>query len=466
MRAKDMRQNEGKGMLRVVCIAIILLTPAQARAADIAALNLHEWSVAPFILLLLAIAFMPLLAGSWWHHNRSKGIVTAALALPTVGYLALLHIGEGQPTLSVLGHELVKYTSFIVLLGALYIVSGGLVVHCHYRPRPAVNAAFLAVGACLANVIGTTGASALLIRPFLRINRQRKHNAHLPIFFIFMVSNLGGLLTPLGDPPLFLGFLHGVPFFWTLSLWPQWLLANGLVLGVFLVWDVFAYREETPIEQAVDHLHGRHLWIEGRVNLIFLAGIMGLVLLQGELAEPWNEMVGIGGMTAIGLLSLRWTQARLRTLNDFSWEPILEVAILFAGIFITMIPALALLARNGKHFGIDQPWEYFWLTGALSSFLDNAPTYLTFAIMAAGSEDVWKLTLNQVPGLDGPHILQAISCGAVFMGAMTYIGNGPNFLVKAISDKAGLKTPGFMRYCGYSTLILGPVFLIVTLVFF
>lgn len=452
---------------RPLCIvSLVLLSPSSAAAADVADLNLPVWSVTPFVLLLLAIAFMPLIAGHWWHHNRSKAIVTAALAAPMIGFFAFLHVAQGQPTLGVLGHEMVKYASFIALLGALYIVSGGLVVHCHFRPRPAVNAGFLAVGACVANIIGTTGASALLIRPFLRVNRHRKHNAHLPVFFIFMVSNLSGLLTPLGDPPLFLGFLHGVPFFWTLSLWPQWLVANGLVLVIFVVWEVLAYREETPFSEHVDHLHGRHLWLEGRLNLAFLAGIMAVVLLQGELEEPWNEVVGILAMVVLAGLSLRFTQTRLRNLNDFSWEPILEVAILFAGIFVTMIPALALLAQNGKNLGINQPWQYFWLTGSLSAFLDNAPTYLTFAIMAAGSEDVHLLTANLVPGLDGPRILQAISCGAVFMGAMTYIGNGPNFLVKAISDKSGLHTPGFLRYGVYSTLILVPIFVIVTLVFF
>ncbi|MBM4072195.1 MAG: sodium:proton antiporter [Planctomycetes bacterium] len=452
---------------RLTLVALLVIsTPARAGAADVADLNLPVWSVTPFVVLLLAIAFMPLVAGHWWHHNRSKAIVATALALPMVGLFTFLQFLQGQPTLSVLAHELVKYASFIALLGALYIVSGGLVVHCHYRPRPAVNVAFLAVGACVANLIGTTGASALLIRPFLRINRHRKHSAHLPVFFIFSVSNLGGLLTPLGDPPLFLGFLHGVPFFWTLSLWPQWLVTNGLVLGAFLVWDVLVYREETPATEHVDHLHGRRLWIEGRINFAFLAGIMGMVLLQGELIEPWNEVVGILSMAVLACLSLRLTPGRLRTLNDFSWEPILEVAILFAGIFITMIPALTLLAQHGKNLGIDQPWEYFWLTGALSSFLDNAPTYLTFAIMAAGSEDVQILTANLVPGLDGPRILQAISCGAVFMGAMTYIGNGPNFLVKAISDKSGMRTPGFLGYCAYSAIILLPIFAIVTLMFF
>lgn len=456
-------------MWRAGSIGIVLLgtLPVPVHAADVGKLDLSEWSVAPFALLLLAIAFMPLIAGRWWHRNTSKAIVAAALSLPLVGYLVYVQVQQQQETLAVLGHEMVKYLSFIILLASLYIVSGGVVVHCHFSPRPAINAIFLASGAVLANLIGTTGASALLIRPFLRINRHRERSVHLPIFFIFMVSNLGGLLTPLGDPPLFLGFLHGVPFFWTLSLWPQWLLANSLVLLVFVVWDVRVYEGETPVaEEHVEHLHGRLFWMEGRINFVFLAGIMGTVLLQGQLHEPWDVIVGGVAMLLFALASLWRTPARLRNLNDFSWEPILEVAILFAGIFITMVPALALLARNREQFGITEPWEFFWLTGLLSAFLDNAPTYLTFAIMAAGSEDVWRLTLNQVPGLDGPRVLAAISCGAVFMGAMTYIGNGPNFLVKAISDKSGFRTPGFIGYCVYSTLILLPVFVVVTVVFF
>ncbi len=458
-----------------MAVLLSLLCPGQAHAADIAGIDLPIWSVAPFVLLLLAIAFMPLLAGRWWHHNRSKALVAAGLSLPVVGILGYLQIAEGQETLPVLWHELVKYTSFIVLLGSLYIVSGGLVVHCHFRPRPITNVIFLAVGVCLANLIGTTGASALLIRPFLRMNRLRQNITHLPIFFIFTVGNLGGLLTPLGDPPLFLGYLNGVPFFWTLSLWPQWLLANGLVLAVFLVWDTLAYRKEVPAaamrEEHVEHLHGRRLWLEGRINVIFLAGIMAMVLLQGELLDPWDVIAGVLVMLAMAWFSWRRTPARLRNLNGFDWEPILEVAILFAGIFVTMIPALVLLAKRGKDLGITQPWEYFWLTGLLSSFLDNAPTYLTFAVMAAGSEEVWRLALdmgggNWAPGLDGPRVLQAISCGAVFMGAMTYIGNGPNFLVKAIADKSGFRTPGFIGYLVYSTLILVPIFVLVTILFF
>jgi len=325
---------------------------------------------------------------------------------------------------------------------------------------------FLAMGAVLANLIGTTGASVLLIRPVLRINSERQHTAHLPIFFIFTVSNLGGLLTPLGDPPLFLGFLNGVPFSWTLTLWPEWLLVNGVVLTLFLIWDTIAHGREPARASARDKSEAEPLRLRGLVNILFLAGIMGGVLLQGTLPSPRGEVAGGAVMLAMAVLSLLFTPRGLRAANAFTWEPIAEVAILFAGIFVTMVPALEILAGHGGALGISQPWQFFWLTGILSAFLDNAPTYLTFATMAAGSEDFALLVHGQVPGLDGPLVLKAISCGAVFMGALTYIGNGPNFMVKAIADAAGYRTPSFFGYLAYSCLILLPVFVLVTILFF
>jgi Na+/H+ antiporter NhaD/arsenite permease-like protein len=440
----------------------VLALPSFAGAADNTPLDLPSWSVAPFVLLLLTIAVLPLVADRWWHRNRNKALVAALFAVPAVVYLVYVQLATGQAALQALAHELGQYVSFILLLGSLYTVSGGIVLRGDLVPWPLTNTAFLACGAVLANLIGTPGASVLLIRPLLRINRQRSNTAHLPLFFIIIVSNLGGLLTPLGNPPLFLGFLNGVPLGWPLVLWPQWLVANGLVLAIFLVWDTLAYRKEPVAPSPLAPAERQRLRLEGLINLPLLAGILVAVLLQNSLPLFGSEAI----MLAMALLSLWLTSAGLRKANAFTWEPIAEVAILFAGIFVTMVPALALLSAHGKDLGVSRPWEYFWLTGLLSSCLDNAPTYLAFATMATGSTDFLQLVENRVNGLDGPQVLAAISCGAVFMGALTYIGNGPNFMVKAIAHEAGFKTPSFFGYLAYSCLILLPVFVLLTFFFF
>jgi Na+/H+ antiporter NhaD/arsenite permease-like protein len=355
----------------------------------------------------------------------------------------------------------------------------------------------------LANLIGTTGASMLLIRPVLRINQGRLYKRHVPVFFIFMVSNLGGLLTPLGDPPLYIGFLRGVDFFWTLQLWPQWLLANGMVLGAFFLWDALAYWTSEPRSgrakaanpgsyaatlsdayaptRSIFHATERFR-VRGLVNVLLLAGILAAILLRSEefalgvrawlnqfflcpdlqVVFPWGGVM----VASMALLSVLLTPRTLRQANAFDWGPIIEVAVLFAGIFIAMIPALDLVAVHGQQFNLSEPRQFFWLAGSLSSFLDNAPTYLTFTTLAAGSTDISKLVQNQVPGLDGPAILAAVSCGAVFMGAMTYIGNGPNFMVKAIAEENGYPMPSFIGYLVYSCLLLLPTFAVVTAVFF
>lgn len=419
-------------------------------------LELPLWTVAPFVFLLAAIALLPLLFPHFWHSNRNKGVVAFVLAMPVAGYLLALGPGTAHASTHALLHELQQYVSFIILLTALYSVAGGILVRGDIQGTPVTNTSLLAFGCVLANLIGTTGASMLLIRPFLRINRQRTRLRHLPIFFIFLVSNLGGLLTPLGDPPLFLGFLNGVPFAWTLSLWAPWLLANGLVLLIFFLWDTVAYRREPAKALERDRVEREPVRVEGLVNVLFLMGIVGSVLLQVHLAFPWCEgiqLLLIGG-------TLWATPHRIRVENEFSWGAIIEVAVLFIGIFVTMVPALQLLRLHGPNWGLTQPAEYFWLAGALSSFLDNAPTYLAFATLAAAPHDFTWLVANQ------PLLLKAVSCGAVFMGANTYIGNGPNFMVKAIADHAGYPTPSFLGYLLYSSLILLPTFGVVTLVFF
>ncbi|HEY7513053.1 MAG TPA: sodium:proton antiporter [Vicinamibacteria bacterium] len=400
----------------------------------------------PFAVLLLGLALLPLFAAHFWESNARKLGVCAVLGLP-VGWLYATH----HPTALV--HALEDYASFIVLLGTLFVISGGVFLEGDLAATPRVNAAFLAAGSLLASFVGTTGASMLLIRPLLQTNRERRHVTHTVVFFIFLVSNIGGCLTPLGDPPLFLGYLAGVPFAWTLRLFVPWLFTVALVLVAYLLWDTRAYARETRADRLEDRLAVRPLRLAGRENLLLLAGV---VLAAAFLQAPWRELA----MIALAVVSLVRTPRDLREANKFSFHPILEVAAVFAGIFLTMLPALDLLRVRGGELGVREPWHFFWAAGALSSFLDNAPTYLTFLALAQG------LGLGaDVVGV--PHsILTAISLGAVFMGANTYIGNGPNFMVRSIAEARGVKMPSFGGYMLYSGGILLPVFVVVTLLFF
>jgi Na+/H+ antiporter NhaD/arsenite permease-like protein len=341
----------------------------------------------------------------------------------------------------------------MALLASLFVVSGGVLVTGDIQARPAVNTAFLAVGAVLASLVGTTGASVLLIRPLLATNEERRHVAHTVVFFIFVVSNIGGCLTPLGDPPLFLGYLLGVPFTWTLRLAPHWLLANGLVLAVYYVWDRRAYAREDAAAIARDETAVRPIRVAGQGNLALLLAVVASVAF---LHAPYRELA----MLAVSALSLAFTPREVREANRFTFHAIAEVAALFAGIFLTMLPALDVLHAHGRDLGLTEPWHFFWAAGLLSSFLDNAPTYLTFVAIAQ--------SLGLPPEVAGMshRVLAAISAGAVFMGANTYIGNGPNFMVRSIAQERGIEMPSFLGYMGYSGAVLIPVFLIVTLVFF
>ncbi len=423
--------------------------------------GLPLWSVFGFAGLLLSIAIFPLFAPHWWESNLHKAIVAFFFGLPTAIYIWVQHVQVDGQTLGchpLVLHELHEYTAFIVLLGALFIISGGLVLRGDIKATPGVNTLFLAIGAVLANFIGTTGASMVLIRPMLRTNGQRKRILHIPVFFIFVVANMGGMLTPLGDPPLFLGFLRGVPFFWTLRLAPIWAFGVGIVLVVFYLWDRWAYGKEEASDLHRDATERVPLALVGWYNLLLLGGVIGAILGTAQLvhASPWRELL----MAGMAVLSIIITPKALRRENGFTYHPITEVAVLFIGIFLAMIPTLAILQARGSELGMTQPWQYFWATGILSSFLDNAPTYLTFMSLAQG------LGLdNEIVGM--PQImLQAISAGAVFMGANSYIGNGPNFMVKAIADEAKIRMPNFFSYMVLAALILWPIFMVVTLVFF
>jgi Na+/H+ antiporter NhaD/arsenite permease-like protein len=435
------------------------------------------WTVIPFAALLLCIAILPLTAGHWWEHNNNKLLVAGILAAIVAAYLAIVWKGPG---IAALVHVLLEYASFILLLGSLYLISGGIYIKGSLSGTPLANTSLMALGAVLANFIGTTGASVLLVRPLLRANKTRVQKAHIVIFFIFIVSNCGGLLTPLGDPPLFMGFTAGVPFEWTLiNLWPHWLSVNLALLVIFHLWDeiVFAREEQVrPGSQLEEVMKHEPLGIRGGLNFLFLAGVVAAVYCKGVFNWPWGVQEGL--MALLAILAYVTTSAENRLANRFSFGPILEVAYLFIGIFITMAPALRILnawgsgAREvlGLEFGMSGPWQFFWATGALSSFLDNAPTYITMAATAAGLEHVVAkgqyLRTFLATGPEAAALLAAISCGAVFMGANTYIGNGPNFMVKAIAEESGVKMPSFFGYMAYSGLILIPIFVVVTVVFF
>lgn len=402
--------------------------------------------VIPFALLLLGIAVVPLAAPHFWESNLRKLAFALTLGVPVLG-LYLLNAPEA------LVETARDYLSFMILLGSLFVIAGGVLMDGDLEATPWVNTAFLAVGALVASFIGTTGASMLLIRPLLHTNKERSHVVHTVVFFIFLVSNVGGSLTPLGDPPLFLGYLQGVPFTWTFRLLPIWLLTCGLLLAVYFAWDTWAHGREPAQNLKTDRERTRPLHIAGTENLALLGG---LVAAAAFLAAPWREAAMLG----LTLVSWLRTSHHIRHANHFSLHPILEVAAVFAGIFLTMVPALDILRAHGSALGVHEPWHFFWATGILSSFLDNAPTYLTFLALGQGLH--MPADVVGVPH----HILEAISAGAVFMGANSYIGNGPNFMVRSIAESRGVRMPGFGGYMLYSGAVLIPVFIVVSLVFF
>ena len=404
------------------------------------------YSVLPFVAMLLAIALFPLWLPHWWESNRNKLLVSAVLGAPVLALYLVRQPGA-------LSHTAADYVSFIVLLAGLYVIAGGVRLRGDLEATPLVNTAFLAIGSLVASFVGTTGASMLLIRPLLQTNRERARVTHTVVFFTFLVSNIGGMLTPLGDPPLFLGYLQGVPFAWTFRLWPQWLLMTVALLMLYYVWDSRHHAHETRAALDRDHTQIEPLRIAGTLNGLWLAGVVAAVAF---LHAPARELV----IVALAGISLWQTPRAIRRANQFTAHPMVEVAVLFLGIFLTMIPALEMLHVRGGELGVREPWQFFWATGMLSSFLDNAPTYLTFLALAQG------LGLpGEVVGV--PHaVLAAISVGAVAMGANTYIGNAPNFMVKAIAESAGVRMPSFFGYMAYSGAVLLPLFVIVTILFY
>jgi Na+/H+ antiporter NhaD/arsenite permease-like protein len=448
--------------------------PAEAAAVSGAEMSL-AWGL-PFAGLLLSIALMPLLAGPIWHHHYGK--IAAGWALLLVPPFAAVF--GPVIALSEFWHiVLQEYIPFIALLLALYVTGGGVLLKGTLIGTPATNTALLAFGTVIASVMGTTGASMLLIRPVLRANAFRKQKTHTFVFFIFLVSNIGGSLTPLGDPPLYLGFLKGVSFFWTTThMFGEFLVCAVLLLAVYYVLDSWAWAREKPEAPVI--AKREKLSIQGYVNLWLIGGVVAMVLAQGYWRPGdidlfgekigLERLVGVAVFIGISALSVWVTPRKLREDNGFAWGAILEVAKLFAAIFVTMAPVLAILragtagaaaplvALTSGAGGEPIPWVYFWMTGALSSFLDNAPTYLVFFNLAGG-DPAFLMT-------QGALTLAAISCGAVFMGANSYIGNAPNFMVKAIVEEQGERMPSFFGYCGWAVVFLIPLFILVTFIFF
>jgi len=436
--------------------------------------------VVPFAGILLSIAVMPMTAPGFWHHHFGKTTAfwVAAFLVPFA-----LHFGPGVAAHELVHTLLAEYAPFMVLLLALFTVSGGLHVRGNLRGSASLNTRLLGLGTLLASVMGTTGAAMLLIRPLLRANDNRRHKAHVVVFFIFLVANIGGALTPLGDPPLFLGFLKGIDFFWTARamFWPT-LTASVLLLALFYAVDAWFWRSKEEAHAASrDPTPDRPLAIDGKINFVLLAGILALVLMSGLWKSDLTltvygttielqNLVRDAGLLAIAWASWRLTPRRVRHANHFSFGPILEVAKLFAGIFVTIVPAIAMLragsdgvlapvvAMMSNGHGTPNDAVYFWTAGALSSFLDNAPTYLVFFNLAGGD----------AAALMGPlaTTLVAISAGAVFMGANTYIGNAPNFMVKSIAEARGVRMPSFFAYLGLALLVLGPIYALLTLLYF
>lgn len=436
---------------------MILFLPSVVWASET---ETHIWippigSVIPFIILLLCIAFLPLVKFTrhWWEKNSNRALVAAVLGLPVVYYV----FGHDPHRIA---HTGIEYFQFISYVGSLFIVASGIYLTGDLPATPRVNTIFMLVGYCLASVIGTTGAAMVLIYPLLRTNFERKYKTHTVVFFIFLVCNMGGLLTPIGDPPLFLGYLRGIDFFWFMQkLWGFWVLGGILLISIYYILDSFQYKKEATPDLIDDVLEYEPLGLHGKPNLLFLTVIVCSVAFA--VPTPYRE----GIMWLMAICSLVYSKmnkegGQARKSNHFSFSPIIEVAVVFAGIFSTMMPALALLANRGGELGVVSPVQYYWYSGLFSAWLDNAPTFLCFlelSMSTLGTQHAADLMTM------APRVLAGISLGAVFFGAMTYIGNAPNFMVRSIAEHQNVKMPSFLGYLFWSVPILLPVFFILSL---
>lgn len=481
-----MKHKRLMSIMTLVVFAMLLPTAAFAEG-EMLGDKLPIWTIIPFVGMLLSIAIFPLVKGEWWEKNQ----LWVALFWSVVLIIPFFILTDAQTTIYELIHTVaLDYLPFLLLLIALYAAAGGIVIRGSIVGTPKVNTIILAIGTVLASVIGTTGAAMVLIRPIIRANEWRKHKMHTIIFFIFLICNIGGSLTPLGDPPLFMGYLRGVPFFWCLThLWPMYLFTSVVLLAIYYVIESKRYKKDLA-EGCVQPEHsGEKLQFDGLINVAFIVLILIGTYSSGFLAgldaftNADGSTKGItlfthGEETAVATypnlikdliylvaiaLSMKFTKKTLREENNFNWGAMEEVAKLFIGIFITMIPALALLEAKGASLGLQEEWQFFWSTGLLSGFLDNTPTYLVFLTTAAslGAAEGIVTTVGTV----AVPLLIAVSAGAVFMGALSYIGNAPNFMVRSIAEEHDIKMPSFFGYMKWSFGILVPVFLLDTLIF-
>lgn len=426
------------------------------------------YMITPFLLMLASIAILPLAAGKFWEHNKNKLYVALILGIPTALWLGLNSFSHE------LYHSIVfDYVPFLILLGALFIITGGIFVDGNIAPKPKNNTLFLAIGAVLASFMGTTGAAMLLLRPVLHTNKSRTYKVHTILFFIGIVANCGGLLTPLGDPPLFMMYLRGVPFTWFFKLLPEWLFTNSLLVLIYYFVDKHYWKKES--EEIRNRIPAKRKFrIDGKINFIWLLGVVLSVALINSNTIPFlrgNEYFSFlreAIIVLFALLSLKLTPHMTRQENSFSWEPIEEVAYLFLGIFITMVPCLIYLETNAGNLGFNTPAMFYYGSGSLSSFLDNTPTAVTFYSLAQGlvkSDPAFMFANLHVAGIPDV-IMKAICTGSVFFGSMTYIGNGPNFMVKAIAESNNVKMPHFFAYMyKFSLIVLLPIFILVELIF-
>lgn len=449
----------------------MLLLSAATHATEHAP-NVPLWALIPFILMLAMIAVGPLMFEHWWEQNKNKLIVSLVLGVPTAIYL----IAQGMT--HELQHQLLfDYIPFIILLGSLFVITGGIHLQGDIEAKPWINTLFLGIGAILASLMGTTGAAMLLIRPVIKTNSERKYRVHTILFFIAVVANAGGLLTPLGDPPLFLLYLRGAEFSWFFHLLPEWAFVNVSLLVIYFIVDTYYHKKEPAANLAFDKSNIAPIKLKGNLNFLWLAGVVASVaFINGQYIEAIHEnhylgFMREGAMALMAILSLVLTKKTLRQANKFTWVPITEVAFLFLGIFITMTPALVYLSANAANLGLTESTQFYYATGALSSFLDNAPTAVSFYSLGCGMTDLFNgATVPMIQ--DGASIafpeilLTAISLGAVFFGAMTYIGNGPNFMVKAIAEENKINMPSFFAYMfKFSLIVLLPLYILVQIIF-
>lgn len=420
-------------------------------------------SLLPFILMLLSIAVLPLFWNHFWEKNKNKLYVAIVLSIPVIIYLLANNFSH-----QLIHTMLFDYVPFLILLGALFTITGGILLTGDIEAKPKINTLFLGIGAVLASLMGTTGAAMLLIRPVIQTNKERTFKVHTILFFIAVVANCGGLLTPLGDPPLFMMYLRGAPFTWFFHLAPEWFVTNALLLIIYFFVDAYYYKKEPESALTRDESNIRPIKIEGKRNFIFLIGVVLAVAFLNEQylsfinINPYFKFIREAVIVLMAFLSMQFTPKLLRASNNFTWHPIEEVAYLFFGIFITMVPCLLYLESNAKQLGVETVSQFYYYTGLLSSFLDNTPTAVTFHSLALGLGITEGTLVAGIPEL----LLKAISTSAVFFGAMTYIGNGPNFMVKAVAEENNIKMPDFFSYIfKFSIIVLLPIFILVQLLF-